>query len=165
MRTIHRLFFTSLVSFSLLAEGFNTCTIPQSELVNRSGVERPAGAAWDKACIAVLPPNCRDFNVGHRPCAYRSCVVSNRLRSCPNGDLPAFTAAEIQPYLAKPVRPFTKEEFAKMNALIDAAAKEMAAKWTDNGRVPLSPAAQVVIQNLSCQMAAFANPDVRCVPR
>jgi hypothetical protein len=150
---------------ALIAGGFNTCTLPQKEIATRAGVERPIIKAYDSVCVAVLPPACRDYTVDHKPCAYRACMVPDHLKSCPNGDPLMFTAATIEPYRAKTVKPISPEELAALNRAIDAEAKRMAAKWTDNGRVPLSPAAVTVLQNLSCQMVAFGNPNVRCVPR
>jgi hypothetical protein len=148
-----------------MAEGFKTCSIPQRDITTKSGVERPLSRAYDNVCAAVLPPTCRDYTVNGKPCAYRACLVMDNLRSCPNGEPPAYTAVTIQPYVARPARRFTAEEFAAMNHAIDAEAKRLAAKWTDNGRVPLSPGALTVLGNISCQLAAAGNPDVRCVPR
>jgi hypothetical protein len=131
----------------------------------RAGVERPTNKAYDAVCVAVLPPACRDYTADHKPCAYRACIVPDSLKSCPNGDPLMFTAAQITIYTAQSVKPIAPEELAAMNRAIEAEAKRLAAKWTDNGRVALSPAAMTVLHNLSCQLAASGNPDVRCVPR
>lgn len=154
-----------LLQSPLWGDGFNTCGLPQSQIATKAGVERPTSKTYDTVCIAVLPPTCRDYTVNHKPCAYRACVVPDSLKSCPNGDPPMFNAETITPFRAESVKPITAEELARMNSAIQAEAKRIAARWTDNGRVPLSPAATTVLQNLSCQMMAFGNPDVRCVPR
>jgi hypothetical protein len=65
---------------ALLADGFNTCTVPQREIVTRAGVERPTNRAYDAVCVAVLPPACRDYTVDHKPCAYRACIVPDSLK-------------------------------------------------------------------------------------
>lgn len=159
------LLLATLLPLASIAGGFNTCTLPQSQLSTRSGVERPTDRAYDSVCIAVLPPTCRNWTADHKPCAYRACLVPDHLKSCPNGDPLTFTADTIETFVAKPVKPMTAEDFAKMNQAIDAEAKRLAARWTDNGRVPLSPAAMTVLHNVSCQLAAANNPDVRCVAR
>jgi hypothetical protein len=155
----------TVLPFALFAEGIHTCTVPQSQISTRAGVERPTTRAYDTACIAVLPPACRDYTVDHKPCAYRACLVPDSLRTCPDGSPPSFTAATIEPLVAKTVKPVSAEQLAAMNRNIDAEARRLAAKWTDNGRVPLSPAALTALRNLSCQLAAANNPDVRCVTK
>ena len=155
----------SLFPVAVFAGGFNTCTLPQAQISTRGGVERPASRVYDAVCIAVLPPACRDYTVDHKPCAYRACLIPDSVKACPNGDPPMYTAATIEPYVAKTVKPMTAEDFAAMNRNIDVEAKRLAAKWTDNGRVPLSPAALTVLHNMSCQLAAATNPDIRCVPK
>lgn len=155
----------ALAPMQLLAGGFNTCTLPQKDIVTRAGVERPISKSYDNVCIAVLPPTCRDYTVNRKTCAYRACVVPDNLRSCPNGDPLMFSAEAIQPFVASSLKPISAEELAALNRAIDAEAKRIAARWTDNGRVPLSPAANTVLRNMSCQIVAFGNPDVRCVPQ
>lgn len=147
------------------AAGFNTCIVPQQGLAVRQGVERPLSRDFDKVCVAVLPPTCRNFTEGGQPCAYRACLVTNEVKRCPNGDMVVFTAMVIKPVTARTIRPFTDAERAAMNHAIDAEAKALADKWTDHGRVPLAPEALTVLQNIACLSAASANPDVRCVPR
>jgi len=149
----------------LYAEGFNSCTLPQSRLTLRQGVERPTDPAYDRVCVALLPPTCRNYTVDRQPCAYRQCLVMDNVTRCPDGSPTVFTSVVIEPFTARTARRFTQADFAAMNAQIDAEAKRIAAKWTDNGRVPLAPGALTVIQNMSCQMVASANPDIQCVPR
>ncbi len=154
-----------ILTASAFAEGFNTCTIAQSDIGTKAGIELPLNRAYQNVCIAVLPPTCGNYTVEHKPCAYRACLVPDNVKRCPNGEPPSYTAATIEPYVAKPVKPLSPGELAEMNRKVDAEARRLAAKWTDNGRVPLAPAALTALQNMSCQLIAASNPDVRCVPR
>lgn len=165
---MHRLVLLTVagvLELPLVAGGVNTCRLPPKDIVLRGGVERPASRAYDGVCVAVLPPGCREFMVNGRPCAYRACLVTDNVRSCPNGDPPRFTAAGIEPCTAKPGEAGDAGGTGGDEPGIDVEAKRMAAKWTDNGRAPLSPAALTVLRNVSCQMVAFGNPEVRCIAR
>lgn len=72
-------------------------------------------------------------------------------------------AAIIEVYKATEVKPLTREERERMNHNIDEAARELARKWSPDGR-PLTPEQMTAIRNEACLVAAANNPGVRCCP-
>jgi hypothetical protein len=131
------------------ASGYDTCSIPAKGRVDQ---------AYQETCLLILAPDC-----ARPPCAVRNCVVAPEVTRCPDGSIPMHHAASIEAYTAKELKPFTPEERALMNHNIDAAAKELAKKWSPNGR-GLTPEQMTAIRNQACLIVAATNPDMRCCP-
>lgn len=109
----------ALFSSAACADGYQTCTIAANRISRVAGVEHPVDAKYKNACLAVLPPTCRNWVVDKKPCAYRTCVVANDVSTCPNGDPAA--------YVAKEVLPLTKEQMEAMDGMIAMDAQKRAA--------------------------------------
>jgi hypothetical protein len=129
---------------------YQTCSLPASRIAAQGGQERAADPAYAKVCVAVLPPDCRNWTQNKQPCAYRKCVVRPDLSRCPDGEIPA--------YVAKEVIPFTKEQFAAMNAQLDAPAKQIVNQW--GGNAPPAGAGQQANTDINRHWVETGNGDV-----
>lgn len=148
------------------ADSYMVCSVASSDLVLKGGVERPTNPAYSDVCLAVLPPSCRNWTVDKKPCAYRSCLVSNGVNACPSGEPASVQTHLIDTYVAKELKPFTPAEREAMNQALDAEAKRIVNQWTDNGRKPLTPVMSRAARNVSCvAVAAVSDGRLVCVPR
>lgn len=82
--------------------------------------------------------------------------VPAETRRCPDGGLVMFIAPQVTAW--------TPEDRARMNANLDAAAKDLARKLSPDG-APLNAAQLQQLQTMNCLISAAYNPDVRCVTR